>query len=86
MLAGAPTHPSVSCVLSPALGGAYRPALDRLVVAAELAVEYFDAIEAPAKELHWFEKSAHMMPFEEPGKFNALLIDTVLSRPNSFNR
>ena len=45
---------------------------------AELAVEYFDAIEAPVKELHWFEKSAHMIPFEEPAKFNALLTDTVL--------
>ena len=42
---------------------------------AELAVEYFDAIEAPVKKLHWFENSAHMMPFEEAGKFNALLAD-----------
>jgi hypothetical protein len=47
---------------------------------AELAVEYFDAIEAPVKELHWFEKSAHLVPFEEPAKFNALLTDTVLGR------
>lgn len=47
---------------------------------AELAVEYFDVIDAPVKELHWFEKSAHMMPFEEPAKFNALLTDTVLGR------
>jgi proline iminopeptidase len=45
---------------------------------AELAVEYFDAIEAPGKQFHWFERSAHMPPFEEPAKFNALLIDTVL--------
>lgn len=47
---------------------------------AQLAVEYFDAIEAPAKELHWFEQSAHMVPFEEPAKFNALLTDVVLGR------
>ncbi|MEI8408109.1 MULTISPECIES: alpha/beta fold hydrolase [unclassified Kribbella] len=47
---------------------------------AQLAVEYFDAIEAPFKQLHWFEQSAHMMPFEEPAKFNALLTDTVLGR------
>jgi len=40
---------------------------------AELAVEYFNAIEAPAKQLHWFDHSAHMPPFEEPAKFNALL-------------
>lgn len=45
---------------------------------AELAVEYFDALEAPVKQLHWFEQSAHMIPFEEPAKFNALLTDTVL--------
>jgi pimeloyl-ACP methyl ester carboxylesterase len=45
---------------------------------AQLAVEYFDAIEAPRKQLHWFEQSAHMMPFEEPAKFNALLTDVVL--------
>lgn len=44
---------------------------------AELAVEYFDAIEAPVKELHWFEKSAHMIPFEEPARFNTLLAHTV---------
>lgn len=47
---------------------------------AELAVEYFEVIEAPAKELHWFENSAHMIPYEEPAKFNALLTDIVLDR------
>jgi len=46
---------------------------------AEFAVEYFDAIEAPVKKLHWFENSAHMMPFEEAAKFNALLAD--ISQP-----
>jgi proline iminopeptidase len=48
---------------------------------AELTEEYFDAIEAPAKGLHWFEDSAHMIPFEEPAKFNELLINTVLTAP-----
>jgi proline iminopeptidase len=47
---------------------------------AELAVEYFDAIEAPVKELHWFENSAHLIPFEEPAKFNALLTETIRHR------
>ena len=47
---------------------------------AQLAVEYFDALEAPFKQLHWFEQSAHMMPFEEPAKFNALLTESVLGR------
>jgi len=45
---------------------------------AELAVEYYDAIEAPSKQFHWLEHSAHMPPFEEPAKFNTLLTDTLL--------
>jgi proline iminopeptidase len=45
---------------------------------AELAHEYFDSIQAPTKELHWFENSAHLMPFEEPAKFNALLTSIAL--------
>jgi hypothetical protein len=28
----------------------------------ELAVEYFEVVEAPSKQLHWFENSAHMIP------------------------
>ncbi len=51
---------------------------------AELAVEYFDAIEAPGMQLHWFERSGRMGPFEEPAKFNTLLIDCL--RPTSRGR
>lgn len=40
---------------------------------AELAAEYFDTIEAPSKQLHWFEQSGHMPQFEEADKFNDLL-------------
>jgi hypothetical protein len=29
-------------------------------------------------ELHWLERSAHMVPFEEPLKFNTVLTDAVL--------
>jgi proline iminopeptidase len=47
---------------------------------AELAADYFELIEAPVKQLHWFEKSAHLIPFEEPAKFNTLLVETVLRR------
>lgn len=47
---------------------------------AELAVEYHDAIEAPSKQLHWFEQSGHMLPFEEPAKFNSLLAALELGR------
>lgn len=39
-------------------------------VSAELAAEYFSKIEAPAKQLTWFEESAHSPPFEEPQKFD----------------
>lgn len=51
---------------------------------SNLAHEYFDKIEAPAKQFKWFEKSAHSPPFEEPQAFNDFLINDVLpvaSRP-----
>src|SRR5262249_52286884 len=50
--------------------------LDNQVVAS-LAAQYFDTIDAPHKELVWFEDSGHFLPFEEPAKFNATLIDRV---------
>jgi pimeloyl-ACP methyl ester carboxylesterase len=43
-----------------------------------LAKEYFELLKAPYRELIWFENSAHSPPFEEPDKFNALLIENVL--------
>jgi pimeloyl-ACP methyl ester carboxylesterase len=36
-----------------------------------LAAEYFEKLEAPTKELIWFEYSAHFPFWEEPGKFSA---------------
>ncbi|UCH84006.1 MAG: alpha/beta hydrolase [Candidatus Latescibacterota bacterium] len=36
---------------------------------AELANQYLDSIEAPAKTMVWFEKSAHFPFFEEPEEF-----------------
>jgi pimeloyl-ACP methyl ester carboxylesterase len=49
-----------------------------------LAEQYFRSIEAPLKRLIWFEHSAHNPPFEEPGKFNRVLIEDVfpLARGN----
>jgi pimeloyl-ACP methyl ester carboxylesterase len=44
----------------------------------ELAEKYFNALQAPKKELIWFERSAHSPCFEEPEKFCNVLIDTVL--------
>jgi pimeloyl-ACP methyl ester carboxylesterase len=39
-----------------------------------LIAEFFEEIEAPRKELVWFEKSAHFPFFEEPGKFSEEMI------------
>ena len=47
-------------------------------VPAVLAADYFAKIEAPCKRLVWFEQSAHNPPFEEPEKFNQVMIKDVL--------
>ncbi|MET2984544.1 alpha/beta fold hydrolase [Aureibaculum conchae] len=43
-----------------------------------LAKEYFDMIEAPKKKFITFEKSSHNPAFEEPEKFNQIMIKEVL--------
>ena len=50
--------------------------LDMQVVAS-VSAEYFEILDAPQKQLFWFETSAHMAPFEEPERFNRLMIETV---------
>jgi pimeloyl-ACP methyl ester carboxylesterase len=40
---------------------------------AELVQDWFDAIEAPRKELIWFENSGHNPMGDEPVKFKRLL-------------
>ncbi|HEX5746113.1 MAG TPA: alpha/beta hydrolase [Archangium sp.] len=47
------------------------------VTPSELAVRYFDKLEAPRKTLLWFEHSGHSPPFEEPGRFNDILTRQV---------
>lgn len=47
-------------------------------VPSVLAEAYFEQIEAPCKRLVWFEKSAHNPPFEQPEKFNEVMIGEVL--------
>jgi pimeloyl-ACP methyl ester carboxylesterase len=39
-----------------------------------LTAEYYEAVKAPAKELIWFEQSAHYMIFAEPDKMTRELI------------
>ncbi len=41
---------------------------------SELVLELHEAIEAPAKEMVWFEQSAHMPNLEEPETFQRALI------------
>ena len=45
---------------------------------AELARRYFDVLQAPSKELVWFERSAHLPNSEERDAFNRALVDKVL--------
>lgn len=47
------------------------------VVPSVLAADYFTRITAPRKRLVWFERSAHNVPFEEPGRFNRVVVETV---------
>jgi len=51
-------------------------------ISPELAKNYFDILKAPKREFIWFEKSAHSPNFEEPEKFNRLLIERIL--PENF--
>ena len=48
------------------------------ITADTLTREYFQFVEAPYKELVVFDKSAHCGLFEEPSKFNDLMINKVL--------
>jgi pimeloyl-ACP methyl ester carboxylesterase len=47
------------------------------VVAPEISVAYFDALQAPSKKLVWFEESGHCPPFEETAKFNQTMAELV---------
>ena len=47
----------------------------------EITERYFDILEAPHKELIWFEDSAHVMVLSDPEYFQKMLIERVLSDP-----
>ncbi|WP_439634858.1 alpha/beta fold hydrolase [Glycocaulis sp.] len=40
-------------------------------------LDWFNTLEAPHKQVVWFEHSAHLMPVEEPGKTLIELVNTV---------
>jgi pimeloyl-ACP methyl ester carboxylesterase len=48
------------------------------VTPTELVQEYFELLRAPRKTLIWFEHSGHCPLFEEPGRFQRVLIEQVL--------
>lgn len=52
--------------------------LDKEFSEFHLTERYFETIEAPCKRLVWLEQSAHNPPFEEPDRFNQVLIEQVL--------
>jgi pimeloyl-ACP methyl ester carboxylesterase len=47
-------------------------------VSATLAAEWFSRVQAPSKALVWFERSAHMMMNEEPGRMLVALVEHAL--------
>ena len=47
-------------------------------VSSVLTEQYFKIIEAPKKEIIWFENSAHFANIEENEKFDDLLINRIL--------
>lgn len=48
-----------------------------LGTSSRLAAQWFEKIEAPKKQIIWFEDSAHMVYEEEPGKTLASLVNSV---------
>jgi pimeloyl-ACP methyl ester carboxylesterase len=44
------------------------------VAPGDAAERYANALQAPSKELVWFENSAHTPHLEEPDKFRDLLV------------
>ncbi|WP_461067332.1 alpha/beta fold hydrolase [Spirosoma horti] len=47
-------------------------------VPATVVADYYTSLQAPVKEVTWFEESAHHLCFEEPQKFHALLKEKLL--------
>jgi proline iminopeptidase len=45
---------------------------------SNVAEQYWNRLEAPVKRLYWFEESGHAPMFEEPDKFNRVVIEEIL--------
>jgi proline iminopeptidase len=43
-----------------------------------LALEWFEALQAPSKQLIWFDRSGHNPQFEERGRFDDLMLGKIL--------
>ncbi|MCB1693731.1 MAG: alpha/beta hydrolase [Pseudomonadales bacterium] len=50
-------------------------------VGSDIAAAYSSDLDAPHKEIIWFEESAHNPPFEEPHKFNETVEQLVGRQP-----
>lgn len=48
-----------------------------------LAEQYMDMLDAPHKELIWFEDSAHTPGWNEPAHFTQVMVNTVLAQTQS---
>ncbi|MES2017159.1 MAG: alpha/beta hydrolase [Pseudomonadota bacterium] len=48
---------------------------------ARITKEYFDALQAPRKQLFFFEKSGHQIHHDEPEKFQNAIIQTLDTPP-----
>jgi pimeloyl-ACP methyl ester carboxylesterase len=46
---------------------------------SRIAATYFETLQAPAKQLIWFDDSAHNVPFEEPETFNERVVSALES-------
>ena len=48
-----------------------------MACAPELVVEFYEKLNAPKKQLIWFDNSAHLPNIEEPEKFQQVLIQIL---------
>ena len=49
----------------------------------ELTVQYYEILDAPHKEIVWFENSAHFMNVSDPRHYQDMLINKVLKKPQT---